>query len=94
MGKPENLTNHLEQAITNSNYTNRQKALDNDNNRRAIAMLRVLATQNYNLSQMARELNEEGFVTSQGRPFTAWQVSVLLKRYHLKSEKYETEKAK
>jgi DNA invertase Pin-like site-specific DNA recombinase len=84
LGKPENLVNNLGKAISNSNLTNRQKALDNDNNRRAIAMLKVMATQDLSLSEMARRLNEEGFVTSQGKQFTAWQVSVLLKRYNLK----------
>ena len=84
LGKPENLVNNLGKAISNSNHTNRQKALDNDNNRRAIAMLKVMATQDLSLSEMARRLNEEGFVTSQGKQFTAWQVSVLLKRYNLK----------
>ena len=85
LGKPENLVNNLGKAISNSNHTNRQKALDNDNNRRAIAMLKVMATQNLSLSEMARRLNEEGFVTSRGKKFSAWQVSVLLKRYNLKS---------
>ena len=84
LGKPENLVNNLGKAISNSNHTNRQKALDNDNNRRAIAMLKVMATQNLSLSEMARRLNEEGFVTSRGKKFSAWQVSVLLKRYNIK----------
>ena len=84
LGKPENLVNNLRKAISKSNLTNKQKALDNDNNRRAIAMLKVMANQNLSLSEMARRLNEEGFVTSQGKQFTAWQVSVLLKRYNLK----------
>ena len=35
---------------------------------------------------MARSLNNEGFVTSQGKKFTAWQVSILLKRYDIKKE--------
>lgn len=84
LGKPENLVNNLGKAISNSNHTNRQKALENDNNRRAIAMLKVMATQDLSLSEMARRLNEEGFVTSRGKKFSAWQVSVLLKRYNLK----------
>ena len=84
LGKPENLVNNLGKAISKSNLTNRRKALDNDNNRRAIAMLKVMANQDLSLSEMARRLNEEGFVTSQGKQFTAWQVSVLLKRYNLK----------
>lgn len=84
LGKPENLVNNLGKAISKSSFTNRQKAQDNDNNRRAIAMLKVMATQDLSLSEMARRLNEEGFVTSQGKQFTAWQVSVLLERYNLK----------
>ena len=84
LGKPENLVNNLRKAISKSNLTNKQKALDNDNNRRAIAMLKVLVTQDLSLSEMAKRLNEERFVTSRGKQFTAWQVSVLLKRYNLK----------
>lgn len=84
LGKPENLTNNLDRAIENSKRAIKKKALDNDNNRRAIAMLKVLSTQDLSLSEMARRLNEERFVTSQGKPFTAWQVSILLKRYNLK----------
>ena len=84
LGKPENLMNNLDRALENSKRAIRAKALDNDNNRRAIAMLRVLAAQDLSLSEMARRLNNEGFVTSQGKKFTAWQVSVLLKRYNIK----------
>ena len=85
LGKPENLTNNLDRAIENSRQTIHKKANDNPNNKRAVAMLKVLIGQELSLSEMARRLNEEGFVTSQGKPFTAWQVSVLLKRYNLKS---------
>ena len=84
LGKPENLMNNLDRALENSKRAIRAKALDNNNNRRAIAMLRVLAAQDLSLSEMARRLNNEGFVTSQGKKFTAWQVSVLLKRYNIK----------
>lgn len=84
LGKPENLMNNLDRALENSKRAIRTKALDNDNNRRAIAILRILAAQDLSLSEMARRLNNEGFVTSQGKQFTAWQVSVLLKRYNIK----------
>ena len=85
LGKPENLTNNLDRAIENSRQTIHKKANDNPNNKRAVAMLKVLIGQELSLSEMARRLNEQGFVTSQGKKFTAWQVSVLLKRYNLKS---------
>ncbi|MBD3592295.1 recombinase family protein [Bacteroides sp. GM023] len=84
LGKAENLLSRLEQAVENSNRTNRQKALDNPNNKRAIAMLRGLVKEERSLSEMARILNKEGFVTSKGCQFKASQVSILLKRYDLK----------
>ena len=86
LGKPENLTNNLGRAIENSRHTIKAKANDNPNNKRAVAMLRVLVAQGLSLSGMARKLNEEGFVTSQGKKFTAWQVSVLIERHNLRKE--------
>jgi len=84
LGKPENLMNNLDRALENSKRAIRKKAKDNPNNKRAVAMLKVLVEQDLSLSEMARRLNEEGFVTSQGKKFSAWQVSVLLKRCNLK----------
>lgn len=84
LGKPENLLGKLDQAVENSNRTNRRKALDNLNNKRAAAYLRTLVREEISLSEMARRLNEEGFVTARGSMFKASQVSVLLKRYGLK----------
>ena len=80
LGKPENLTG----AISNSRETNRDKALNNANNKRAVAMLKILVRETNNLSEMARILNNEGFTTSRGGKFTAKQVSILIKRYQLK----------
>lgn len=84
LGKSENLLNKLEQAVENSNRTNHQKALDNPNNKRAIALLKNLVKEDRSLSEMARILNSEGFVTAMGKEFRASQVSILLKRYNLK----------
>ena len=86
LGKPENLTNNLDRAIENSKRAIKKKVKENPNNMRAIAMLRVLVGKDMSLSEMARRLNNEGFVTSQGKQFSAWQVSVLLERYNLKTE--------
>jgi DNA invertase Pin-like site-specific DNA recombinase len=86
LGKPENLTDNLDKAISNSRKTNMKKARENSNNKRAAAMLKVLVKQNLSLTQMADILNSEGFVTSRGSQFTAWSVSVLLKRYNLKTD--------
>ena len=86
LGKPENLIDNLDKAISNSRKTNMKKALDNSNNKRAVGMLKILVKQNLSLTQMADILNSEGFVTSRGSQFTAWSVSVLLKRYNLKTD--------
>ena len=84
LGKPENLLDNLERAVRNSNRTNRQKALDNPNNKRAVALLKKLVQEEKSLSEMARILNKEGFVTARGCQFIASQVNILIKRYNLK----------
>lgn len=84
LGKPENLLDNLERAVRNSNRTNRQKALDNPNNKRAVALLKRLVQEEKSLSEMARILNKEGFVTARGCQFRASQVNILIKRYNLK----------
>ena len=83
LGKPENLINNLEKAIANSRKTNMEKAYNNPNNRRAVALLKNLVKTTSNLSEMARQLNDEGFVTSRGCKFTSKQVSLLLKKHNL-----------
>ena len=49
LGKPENLLDNLERAVRNSNRTNRQKALDNPNNKRAVALLKKLVQEEKSL---------------------------------------------
>ena len=83
LGKPENLMRNLDRAIANSRKTNREKALNNANNKRAVAILRGLVTKTSNLSEMARVLNAEGFQASKGGRFSAKQVSILLSRYQI-----------
>lgn len=85
LGKPENLIDNLDKAVSNSRKTNMKKASENLNNKRAVAMLRVLVQQHMTLTQMAETLNSEGFTTSRGHKFTPWAVSVLIKRYNLKT---------
>lgn len=83
LGKPENLIHNLEKAIANSRKTNTEKARNNPNNKRAVAILRGLVDKTSNLSEMARVLNDEGFLTSRGGRFSAKQVSILLNRYQI-----------
>ena len=84
LGNPEHLMDKHKEAIANSNKTNRKKAEDNPNNKRAVAMLRILAEQRMTLTEMTDKLTKEGFVTSKGYEFRPSQVYVLLKRYNIK----------
>ena len=86
LGNPEHLLDKHEEAIANSNKTNREKAKRNPNNKRAVAFLKVLVGQDITLNQMAEILNKEGFVTSQGYQFLPSTVYKLIKRYKLKHE--------
>ncbi|MFR9527522.1 MAG: recombinase family protein [Rikenellaceae bacterium] len=83
LGKPENLSNNLEKAITNSRKTCQAKALSNPNNQRAAAMIKLLHKETTNLSHIARQLNEQGFSTAKGGKFRGSQVRVLLEREKL-----------
>ena len=83
LGKPENLMQNMDKAIVNSRKTNQEKARNNPNNKRAVAILRSLVNKTTNYSEMARVLNDEGFLTSRGGRFSAKQVSILLNRYQI-----------
>ena len=85
LGKPENLMRNLDRAIANSRKTNQEKALNNANNKRAVAIQRGLVNKTSNMSEMARILNAEGFLTSHGGSFSTKQVSLLLQRYNITS---------
>ena len=80
LGKSENLTNNLERAIGESVKTNKNKADNNPNNMRAIAMLHSLLMQGKSLSEMTVILNRQGFVTSKGCRFRITQVKRLIVR--------------
>ena len=80
LGKSDNLMNKFEQAIENSSRTNREKALSNFNNRRAIALLNSLVKEGKSLAEMTKLLNEQGFLTSRGCKFQIVQVQRLLSR--------------
>ena len=84
LGNPEHLLDKHEEAIANSNRTNRDKAKRNPNNKRAVAFLKVLVSQDITLNQMAEILNREGFVTSKGFQFSPSTVYKLIKRDQLK----------
>ena len=83
LGNPEHLLDKHMEAIAKSNETNRKKASENPNNKRAVAMLKILAAQGKTLTEMTDTLNNEGFVSSRGKEFRVSQVYVLLKRYKI-----------
>jgi DNA invertase Pin-like site-specific DNA recombinase len=84
LGNPENLLNNFRQAILRSNATNLQKALDNENNQRAAAIITMMRQQGYDYTWIVRSLNEQGFRTSRGYTFSSTQVIRLCKRYHIR----------
>ncbi len=84
LGNPEHLMEKHAEAIRKGSETNRQKALNNPNNKRAAAILRTLVGQNLTLQEMADALNNEGFTAPKGGKFSPTQIDVLLKRYKLK----------
>lgn len=84
LGNPEHLMDKHEQAIAKSNQTNSNKAKNNPNNKRAVAFLKVMISQEKSLQEMTNILNSEGFVTTQGCRFVPATVKRLIKRYNLK----------
>lgn len=89
LGNPEHLLNKHDEAISKARNTNIEKAKSNTNNKRAVALLRSMTTEGLSLKRMAERLNEDGFVSSRGCPFTPKTVERLIKRYKLK-QKEET----
>ena len=87
LGNPEHLIGKLDEAIAKSVETNKRKAEENPNNKRAAAMLKVLAKEGRTLQEMADYLNEQGFTTSKGYRFSRSSVHVLLKRYQINTNK-------
>lgn len=83
LGNPDHLLDNLDSAIAKSVETNKRKAEENPNNKRAAAMLKVLAKEGKTLQEMADYLNEQGFTTSKGYKFTRSAVLVLLKRNNI-----------
>lgn len=80
LGMASNLMSKHRQAIENSCKTNRAKAENNSNNRRAIALLRTLIPQNLTLTEMTILLNEQGFTAPNGGKFQITQVKRLIDR--------------
>jgi len=81
LGKCENLMNKHKQAIQNSNKTNIQKAIDNDNNKRASALIKAMVNDNKSFAEITKSLNSQGFKTSRGGQFQITQTQRIFKKY-------------
>ena len=70
--------------IRNMAYDRLKKnAETNPNNKKASSMIKAMLYRTSNLSEIARELNENGFVTSRGKHFNSIQVKRIIDRYKL-----------
>ena len=75
LGKPKNFN---QTGRDKGVQTNKSKAFNNINNRKAKAYIKSLLLQGLNHSQIAKELNSNGFTTSRGKQFQAVQVQRLV----------------
>lgn len=75
LGSPQNLTNEAREKAVMSI---KSKALNNENNIRAKAMINLLKGQDFTLQAIANELNASGFKTSKGNEFKPMQIKRLL----------------
>lgn len=78
LGSPQNLT---WEAQKQGAEAMRQKALNNENNRKATALIVSLRETGKSYAKIAQQLNDNGFKTSRGYTFSASQVMVLYDRY-------------
>lgn len=77
LGSPNNLTN---EARLKGAHAYRKRAANNENNRRAKAMISMMLSSGKNYVQIAEQLNLAGFRTARGCQFQATQVMRLHRR--------------
>ena len=77
LGKPENLT---EKARLKSIEARKINACENENNRKAYALINVLRNSGVSYNKIAAQLNNTGFKTSTGKQFYAMSVKQLFDR--------------
>lgn len=78
LGNPKNLT---PEARKMGSEAMRLKAIQNDNNRKATALIVSLRNAGSSYSKIADELNKNGFKTSRGCEFTSSQALILYDRF-------------
>ncbi len=80
MGSPQNLT---DKSRLLSIESRKEKAVNNENNQRAVSMIISLKKQNLSLRQIADHLNKNNFKTSKNNKFYFSTVAQLLKTNNL-----------
>lgn len=76
LGNPQNLTSKAQAAGAAAVS---KKAAENPNNKQAAYVIKLLQSTGKSLTEIAKELNEAGYKTSQGKEFKPMQVSRLIK---------------
>lgn len=77
LGSSQNLTNEVREKGLETRKSN---ALDNENNRKASALIVSLRNNGQSFGSIAKSLNENGFKTRRGNSFTQMQVKRLYDR--------------
>ena len=85
-GKAENFSDAGRKM---GNEAMKLKARTNPNNIRAYALAKVLRRTGCNYSQIARELNQAGFLTSRGKHFRPQQAKLLFKTFATSEQRRE-----
>ncbi len=78
LGSPNNLTDY---SRMKAKEAIKAKAKNNDNNKRAIALIKSLREQGLSYNKIANKLNEAGYKTSRGNKFYSMSVKQLEKQF-------------
>lgn len=81
LGSPFNLLSNMDKAIANSRQTRKNKAMQNDNNRKAYSLIQALRTNGNSWNSIALQLNDNGFRTANNSSFSAIQVQRIYNMY-------------
>lgn len=81
LGTPSNLSNNMNKAITNSVATRKDKALNNDNNKKAFSLIQALRNNEQTWNSIAQSLNNANFKTANNGLFSAVQVQRVFNLY-------------
>ncbi len=83
LGAPANLMNNIDKAIDNSRTTRKQKALQNENNRKSFSLIQALRNNGNSWNSIAKQLNTNGFKTANNSQFTVVQVQRVYNLYNI-----------